>query len=125
MLHKPRTSPWTTTGVVLCITVLVCVAITPTVIVTLVVARLGWNLEQKASPFVEQVVPVLQDARDIARTASISTRIFHQLLNQSMVHTQRIPHAMDLTIGAINDTRTLVKHLSHIAERPAMTVSIG
>jgi len=125
LIDKPRTSPWTNTSIILCITVLVFVSITPTVIVTIVIARLGWNIEDKALPLADKALPIMQDAHDAVRTASITARLVHHLLNQSIPHAQRLPQAMDVAIGAMNDTRGLVHRLSHIAEHPSMTVNLG
>lgn len=100
--------------------------ISPTVVIAAVVARVGLKLEEQAAPLANRAIPMINDAQDIVRTASMTTRLFHQLLNSSIPHTARIPQTMDMTIGTLNESKRLINRLANMAEHPpAVTLNVG
>lgn len=105
---------------------LVLMAVAPTIVIATVLTRLGLKIEEQASPLAQQAMPMMADAQDIVRTASITTRLVNQMLNSTIPHTSRIPDTMDMTIETLNETKRLVNRLANMAERPpAVTLNVG
>lgn len=126
-LISKRSAPrWTTYSILCCVTILVLMVISPTVIIAIVVTRIGIEIEQQAAPLAQQAMPVIQDAHDAVRTASVATRLFHQLLNNSIMQTARIPLTIDTAIETLNETKRLASRLANMAEHPpAITLGVG
>jgi len=109
-----------------CLSILILLTITPTVVIAAVVARVGLKIEEQATPFAEQAKPMIDNAQDIVRTASMTTRLIHQLINSTIPHTARIPQTVDMTLGTLNESKRLISRLANMAEHPpAVTLNVG
>jgi hypothetical protein len=109
-----------------CLCCIFLVAILPTVIIAVVCARFGYRLEQETMPLAQQSAAIINDAHSIMHTANVATRLVHDALNKSVNHMARVPLAMDMTIGTINETKRFVNRLANMAEHPpSMTVNVG
>ena len=125
LTNKPRPQ-WTTGSVLCCLTILILMVISPTVVIAAVVARVGLKLEEQATPIANRAMPMINDAENIVRTASMTTRLFHQMLNSSIQQTSRLPHTVDITIETLNESKRLINRLANMAEHPpAVTLNVG
>ena len=125
LIAKP-TVQWGNGSILCCLSILILLTITPTVVIAAVVARVGLKIEEQATPFAEQAKPMIDNAQDIVRTASMTTRLIHQLINSTIPHTARIPQTVDMTLGTLNESKRLISRLANMAEHPpAVTLNVG
>ena len=127
LISNASTSRWSTGSVMCCFAIIILIAVAPTAVIAAVLARIGFKVEQQATPFAEKALPMINDAQDVVRTASMTTRLVHSILNESVMHNGgRIPATFDMTIGTLNQTKRLINRLANMAEHPpAVTLNMG
>lgn len=126
LISKTAKNRLTTGTALCCLFCIFFIAILPTVIIAVVCARFGYRLQEETTPLAQQGAAIIQDAHSIMHTANMATRLVHSMLNNSANQMGRVPVAMEMTIGTINETKRFVNRLANMAEHPpSMTVNVG